>query len=168
LTGPSGREDLHPKKSEVQAKTADKRKKEKEKKKKRKEKRGEVLERKLWERELPIKRTKEEGRLTGSVDQHQSFGASRWRDSKEEPSGPKAKLGASRFRDSFTKTKHSKEKPWIETLTWGDLQESQAFPKGGWSDALTRLWKRAERSEDKYWSESFPLFEKSKAARRQS
>jgi hypothetical protein len=36
LTGPSGREDLHPKKSEVQAKTADKRKKEKEKKKKKK------------------------------------------------------------------------------------------------------------------------------------
>jgi uncharacterized protein YaiL (DUF2058 family) len=34
LTGPSGREDLHPKKSEVQAKTADKRKKEKEKKRK--------------------------------------------------------------------------------------------------------------------------------------
>jgi hypothetical protein len=35
LTGPSGREDLHPKKSEVQAKTADKRKGKKKKKKKR-------------------------------------------------------------------------------------------------------------------------------------
>jgi hypothetical protein len=40
LTRPSGREDLHPKKSEVQAKTADKReKKKKEKKKKEKGKR---------------------------------------------------------------------------------------------------------------------------------
>jgi hypothetical protein len=36
LTGPSGREDLHPKKSEVQAKTADKRKGKKKKKKKKK------------------------------------------------------------------------------------------------------------------------------------
>jgi hypothetical protein len=38
LTGPSDREGLHPKKSQVLAKTADKRKKEKKKKKKRKKK----------------------------------------------------------------------------------------------------------------------------------
>jgi hypothetical protein len=44
LTGPSGREDLHPKKSEVQAKTADKRKGKKKKKKKRKKEVSEIEE----------------------------------------------------------------------------------------------------------------------------
>ncbi len=36
MTRPSGREDLHPKKSEVQAKTTDKRKKKKKEKRKKK------------------------------------------------------------------------------------------------------------------------------------
>jgi hypothetical protein len=82
LTGPSGREDLHPKKSEVQAKTADKRKgkkkeEKKKKKKRKKEKKRESSERKIRERELPVKGPKK-------------------LEDRQKSSGPASKLGVVR------------------------------------------------------------------------
>jgi ribosomal protein L19E len=76
LTGPSGREDLHPKKSEVQAKTADKREEKKEKEKKKKKKRKGKGKRD-GEEAARIRAAFIERKKFDAVDQHQCFRASR-------------------------------------------------------------------------------------------